>query len=98
MCDGAQEAEAAFRASTRSGRAAEVLAGGCVKVYWTRPAFVLMPRSSMILYLWKATVPGLMLRTDPILFNDMPWAINCRISYCRGVSCLEMSYLLPRRR
>jgi len=53
----------------------------------------------MILYLWKATVPGFKFKTPAISFIDIPSASSCRTSLWRRVilfSSAEESPLLKR--
>src|SRR3982751_3506850 len=50
---------------------------------WTNLALVLIPRSSIMLYLWKATVRGVIARVRAISFMVRPSASSCRTSRCR---------------
>src|SRR5260370_408194 len=54
---------------------------------WTSSALVLIPSSSIMLYLWKATVLGVIARVWEISFIVRPSASSCRTSRCRMVNC-----------
>ena len=68
--------------------------------YSRSSALVLMPRVSIMRYLWKATVPGLRSRTPATSFIDMPSASSCRISLWRLVmrfsSALDFPWLIRK--
>src|ERR1700685_1726213 len=69
-----------------SASSGQIVTKPCFIANWTSKAVDLIPSSSIMVYLWKATVLGVIFRRRAISFIACPSASSCSTSRCRGLS------------